>query len=132
MNGAAEPFILQPLSVGNGPAVKDFFLFLETWSNRNLESKASHAELSSRPGWLVTTRADVLLFYFLDAGAVVAVPAFRLQRWAFGSGEQAGVYAWPEKRQGAHAQRNDTWGRCVPIEVVEREVGARRISLQQI
>ncbi len=107
-------------------------LFLETWSNRNLEDKASHAERGTTPGWLVTTRADVLLFYFLDTDSAVALPVFRLKRWAFGSGEHGGVYAWPERRQRAYSQANDTWGRCVPVEVVEREVGAKRLSVRQM
>jgi hypothetical protein len=49
-------------------------LFLETWSNRNLESKATHAELGSTPGWLIKTRADMLLYYFLDGDNLVTVP----------------------------------------------------------
>ncbi len=107
-------------------------LFLETWSNRNLESKASHAELGCNPGWMFSTRADLLLSHFLDTDDLVIVPMFRLKRWAFGSGEEGGVYAWPEKRQGRYAQANDSWGRCVPVDVIEREVGARRLHVRQL
>ncbi len=63
-------------------------LFLETWSKRNLEDKASHAELGSAPGWLLKTRADLLLYYFLDTDDLVTLPVFRLKQWAFGSGEE--------------------------------------------
>jgi hypothetical protein len=107
-------------------------LFLETWSNRNLDDKASHAERGSRPGWMVSTRADLLASYFLDTDDLVVVPLFRLKRWAFGSGEEGGIYAWPEKRQARYAQANDTWGRCVPVEVLEREVGAKRMHVLQM
>jgi hypothetical protein len=107
-------------------------LFLETWSNRNLDNKASHAERGSAPGWLVTTRADLLLFYFLDSDDLVVAPTFRLKRWAFGSGEDGGVYGWPERRQRRYDQPNDTWGRVVPVDVLEREVGARRLHVRQM
>ncbi len=107
-------------------------LFLETWSNRNLDDKASHAKRGSNPGWLLSSRADLLLYYFLDTDDLVVVPVFRLKRWAFGSGEQGGVYQWPERRQGRYPQQNDTWGRLVPVEVIEREVGARRLHVQQM
>jgi hypothetical protein len=106
-------------------------LFLETWSNRNLDDKASHAERGCNPGWLLSTRADLLLNYFLDTDELVVVPVFRLKRWAFGSGEDGGIYAWPEKRQGRYLQANDTWGRCVPVDVIEREVGAKRLHVRQ-
>jgi hypothetical protein len=101
-------------------------LFLETWSNRNLESKAAHAQRGATPGWLVTSRADVLLYFFLDVQSGVLVPVFRLKRWAFAAGA---IYEWPELRQARYMQANDTWGRCVPVDVIEREVGARRISI---
>ncbi len=107
-------------------------LFLETWSNRNLEDRASHHERGSTPGWLVTSRADLLLFYFLDTDDLITVSMLRLKRWAFGSGPQGGVYAWPEKQQFRYGQRNDTWGRCVPVEHLEREVGARRAHVRQM
>lgn len=107
-------------------------LFLEAWSNRNLEDKASHAERGCNPGWLLSTGADLLMSYFLDTDDLVVVAMFRLKRWAFGSEDEGGVYAWPEKRQGRYAQRNDSWGRCVPVDVIEREVGAKRLHVRQM
>jgi hypothetical protein len=107
-------------------------LFLETWSNRNLDDQHAHFEHGSTPGWLVTSRADLLLFYFLDTDDLVTAPLLRLKRWAFGSGPQGGVYAWPEKLQGRYGQANDTWGRCVPVDHLEREVGARRTQVRQL
>jgi hypothetical protein len=66
-------------------------LFLETWSNRNLDDKASHAERGCNPGWMFSTRADLLMSYFVDTDDLVVVPMFRLKRWAFGSGEAPGA-----------------------------------------
>jgi hypothetical protein len=86
-------------------------LFLETWSNRNLESKASHAEHGSD---------------------LVTLPVFRLKQWAFGSGEEGGIYRFPEKRQGRYMQANDSWGRCVPVDVLEQETGAKRAKVRQM
>jgi hypothetical protein len=106
-------------------------LFLETWSNRNLEDRVSHAEHGSAPGWLLRIRADALLYYFLDTDDLVTVPVFRLKQWAFGSGEEGGIYRFPERRQGRYAQANDSWGRCVPVDVLEREVGAKRAKVRQ-
>ena len=107
-------------------------LFLETWSNRNLESKATHAELGSTPGWLIKTRADMLLYYFLDSDDLVTLPVFRLKQWAFGSGDEGGIYRFREKRQGRYAQANDSWGRCVPVDVLEQEIGAKRAKVRQM
>jgi hypothetical protein len=107
-------------------------LFLQTWSNLNLDDRDAHAEHGSTPGWLVTSRADVLLFYFLDTDDLVTVPLLRLKRWAFGSGPQGGVYAWPEKPQGRYGQPNDSWGRCVPVGHLEGAVGARRTQVRQL
>src|ERR1043166_1316452 len=35
-------------------------LFLETWSNRNLEDRQSHARRGCNPGWLYKLNADLL------------------------------------------------------------------------
>ena len=107
-------------------------LFLEVWSNRNLDDRGSHIERGSTPGWLVTCRADVVGFHFLDADTVLFLPLFRLQQWAFGVGDQPGrIYAFPERTQRRYAQRNDTWGRIVPVDVLAAEVGMKREALRQ-
>ncbi len=90
---------------------------LEVWSNKNLDSQASHVERGSTPGWLITCRADVVGFHFLDADTALFLPLFRLQQWAFGTGDQGGrIYDFPERRQRRYVQRNDSWGRIVPVE----------------
>lgn len=107
-------------------------LFLETWSNRNLEDRASHVERGSTPGWMLTCRADVIGFHFLEADTVLFLPLFRLQQWAYGAGDQPGrLYDFPERCQRRYAQPNDSWGRIVPVEVLAREVGMKRASLRQ-
>jgi hypothetical protein len=107
-------------------------LFLELWSNKNLDDRASHVERGSTPGWLVTCRADVIGFHFLDVDTVLFLPLFRLQQWAFGVGDRPGrVYDFPERCQRRYAQRNDTWGRIVPVDVLAREVGMKRAALAQ-
>lgn len=107
-------------------------LFLETWSNRNLENRASHVERGSTPGWLISCRADVIGFHFLDADTVLFLPLFQLQRWAFGTGDQPGrIYDFPELRQRRYFQPNESLGRLVPVEVLAREIGIERASLRQ-
>jgi hypothetical protein len=99
-------------------------LFLETWSNRNLEDKVGHASHGSNPGWLFHTRADVLLYYFLDTDDLYAVSVFALKRWCFGYADKpAQIYQWEEVPQKKYSQMNDTHGRCVPIERLQRDLG---------
>ena len=108
-------------------------LFLETFSNKNLERAENHSGRGSRAGWLVTQGADILLYHRLQFDELLAIPLFRLKRWAFGhSNGEANIYRFPERKQGRFAQLNDTWGRCVPISIVERDVGLRRFSVRQL
>jgi hypothetical protein len=110
-------------------------LFLETWSNRNLESRESHIERGSTPGWMLKLRADLLLYYFLDSDRLYVFDLFRLQRWAFGhkaSARDGQIYRFPEKLQGRWQQLNDTWGRCVPLTVLRDEVGYRLVNPRQL
>ena len=75
---------------------------------------------------------DVLGFHFIDADTVLFLPLFRLQQWAFGIGEAPGrIYDFPERQQRRYVQRNDSWGRVVPIETLAREVGMKRAGLRQ-
>lgn len=106
-------------------------LFLETFSNRNLESRASHAERGQNPGWMFKIKSDLLLYYFLDRDWLYTLDVFELKRWFFGSGDKAGAFgsgAYREKRQGRFVQMNDTWGLCVPLRILRDELpkGAMR------
>jgi hypothetical protein len=66
-------------------------LFLELWSNKNLDDRASHVDRGSTPGWLITCRADLIGFHFLDDDTVLFPPLFRLRQWAFGGSLGASV-----------------------------------------
>lgn len=104
-------------------------LFLETWSNRNLERAADHAERGCNPGWLVKQTADLLLYHFLDSDTVYLISLFRLKQWSFGSGDSAGrIFSFPEVAQRKYDQLNDTRGRIVPIDVLTRELPAKSIK----
>lgn len=97
-------------------------LFLEIWSNRNLEDRVSHAKVGSNPGWMIKLRADLLLYHFINNDELYVIDFFRLKRWAF---RDRRIFSFPERGETQSSQRNDTWGRCVPIETLVREVGAK-------
>ena len=94
-------------------------LFLETWSNLNLADREAHAERGSTPGWLVASRADLLMVYFLDSDDLVTVPLRRLKRWTSGFGPHGSINARCEAQQRRYEQRNDSWGRLVPAAFLE-------------
>ncbi len=88
-------------------------LFLETWSNRS----------RWRRGWLDKCEADELWYYFLDEKELYICNIGNLKQWAFGSGDEAGrIYDFKEACQRKREQKNDTWGRCVPIDVLQAEL----------
>lgn len=106
-------------------------LFLETWSNKNLNCSKSHAERGCNPGWLWKIRSDLLLYYFIDRDILYSLDVFELKRWAFGYGKRG-----DEKRGRLHEhaevlvrddQMNDTWGRPVPVDVLYRQLPAGAI-----
>jgi len=85
-------------------------LFLETWSNL--------PELT--PGWMLTSRADDLLYYFADVKTLYSIKLRRLQEWAFGIGEKEGhIYKYREVAQAKYQQINFTRGRLVPLHALE-------------
>lgn len=112
--------------------------FLETWSNRNLDSPASHAERGSNRGWLEKLRSDLLWYYFIDADRLYIFNLLKVKRWAFGYTDDDGnarparIYGFKEKPQGAYSQMNDTHGRIVPVDLLVRECGARLVYPKQI
>lgn len=90
-------------------------LFLETWSNLS----------RFKPGWMVTLQADLLLYHFLQSDELFVIEYQKLKSWAF---RERRIYSFPERAQSKRAQLNDTWGRCVPIETIEKEVGLQRFQ----
>ncbi len=114
-------------------------LYLETWSNRNLSDKESHADRGMNPGWLIHCRADVLLYYFLDTDDLFTINLFRLKRWAFGFWDgthsvPGRIYDFEELVQRKHAQKNETCGRIVPISRLKAELGGamRQCKVRQV
>lgn len=123
-------------------------LFVETWSNRNLEDPQSHADRGSNLGWIWKSRADLLFYHFLDADALYVVNLFHLKRWAFRDpsklrGERVNgradfmvgrLFDFPERGQSKYNQLNDTHGRLVPISILAAELPAppHRTTIAQL
>lgn len=96
-------------------------LYLEVWSNL--------PELT--PGWMVTSRADFLGYYFLDVQRLYIGRMRQIQQWAFGAdGKPGQIYRFPERMQGKYSQLNLTTGRCVPIVELERARLIKEYSLE--
>jgi hypothetical protein len=93
--------------------------FLELFSNRKWGT----------PGWMVTLQSDLLFYYFLDTDRLYVMNLPRLQCWAFSDGQ---LWRHPQKRQNKYAQLNDTWGACVPIKRIQREVGFKVLHPTQL
>lgn len=84
-------------------------LFLETWSNRHRFTV----------GWMFTLNADLLLYHFLREDELYKIPFAKLRKWAFHDNR---IFSFPERKAQKYDQLNDTWGRCVPISVLSREL----------
>lgn len=83
--------------------------FLEVWSNR----------ARFTPGWMFTLKTDLLLYHFVEDDELYAIPFERLRKWAF---HDLRIWSFPERKQAKYDQINDTWGRCVQIEVLAKEL----------
>lgn len=89
--------------------------FIETWSNKTFGRQ--------KPGWMVTLKADWLLYYFLDENSLYMIPVPSLWRWLFGDESNAGSIAnYRSVKQGKVEQKNVTCGHLVPIGHVYRHV----------
>lgn len=127
-------------------------LFLETWSNRNLDDLPNRHVGGRKPGWLLTLNADLLFYHFINQDKLVVANLPALQRWAFCApsrnmsepinqrGERARLqgrlWDFRETEQKSYHQKNDTRGRPVPIATLLAEVkpqpkvmSVRQISL---
>ena len=94
--------------------------FLETWSNRKWFT----------PGWMYTTDCDRLWYFFLKERKLYSIDFGRLRQWAFWLKDGRGpFYSYKEKKQKEYEQNNDTWGRCVPIDVIREAIGFERECL---
>jgi hypothetical protein len=91
--------------------------FLEIFSNKSADRP--------KPGWMMTCASDQLWYYFLAEDALHIINRRRLYNWAFGEGADAPgrIGGFPLRAQQQREQLNLTVGACVPIAVVEAEVG---------
>lgn len=109
-------FIVQQITSSYGIELKSELgftgnFYFEIWSNRERLT----------PGWMITSRADSLFNFFVDNRELYIIDLPILQKWAFGSERNDGaIYRFPEKPQCKYDQLNDTWGRVVPIAVIEK------------
>lgn len=91
--------------------------FLEEWSNRSLFTR----------GWLDKLDSCFLLYHFIESDELYIIPFPKLRWWCFIARNSLGfpgrMYDFASKEQQEYDQPNDTWGRCVPIEVIMGEVG---------
>lgn len=87
-------------------------LFIEEWSNRS----------QLKRGWFEKLDTDWLLYYFLDRDLLYILNFQQLRRWAYlGDGEPR-LHQFNLRKQGRYGQLNDTWGRCVPVKVLCKEL----------
>ena len=89
-------------------------IYLETWSNR--------PELTF--GWLWTSRAHWLMYYFVDNGHLYVFDMRALQSWAV----EGAIYQYAEKPQTRYDQLNYTYGRVVPI----ADIKAAGVSMKML
>lgn len=108
-------------------------LFLEAFSNRNLEDRRNHYERGINPGWMFKLTASLLLYHLLAPDKLFVFDFFKLRRWAFGYGATRGrIWTHDLCKQKEHDQLNDTWGWCVPTDVLGHEVGYRLLNPLQL
>lgn len=91
-------------------------LFLETWSNKEFGRQ--------KVGWMMTSKADWLLYYFLDTKTLYMIPFKRLWNWFFGDDKFFGF--GPQLRQvqqGKAEQLNKTCGVLTPTGDLYRHIG---------
>lgn len=110
-------------------------LFLEVWSNRNLNDRDNHARLGSNPGWMFKLQSDLLFYYFCDVDRLIVLDMFALKRWAFGfNGREPRIQEFRFVQQGKRTQPNDTCGYLVPVNIlrVELETPVRVLNVAQL
>lgn len=77
-------------------------IFPERWSNRS----------TGRDGWLITSRATLLFYLFLDRRIMYLIDMEKLQEWH----KSGDMDRFRMAKQEKHIQHNDTRGLIVPID----------------
>jgi hypothetical protein len=123
-------------------------VFIETWSNRNLDD-VRNRDVGRKPGWFLTLSADLLFYHFVKQDRLVTFNLPALQRWGFCQESRnwsepndqnertrlnGRIFDFRETRQKQWDQKNDTWGRPVPVATLIREVKPtpKIFSVQQL
>lgn len=98
--------------------------FLEFWSNRKRFA----------PGWMWSLDTDLLFYYFLDNDELYIINFRKLKRWFWwhDNGQVPNFTRFKTRPQSKYDQLNDTWGTCVPIDVIGREVGFKFFNPQSL
>lgn len=81
--------------------------FLEVWSNRKRNT----------PGWMETTRCDILLCHYLSNDSLYGFHFSQLREWFSEHGQQ-----YPLVEQRRYSQLNDTWGRLVRLRDIPKSI----------
>ena len=112
----------------------------EAWSNLNLANYPSYLQRGHTPGWMVTSRAMSLAYYWPKSDRLALIDLFEFQRWALQPthGDVPNIERHQLNRYGEvkpqfpyyrpHAdQLNQTWIRWVPLPVLQRELTRKPI-----
>lgn len=90
-------------------------LILELWSNKKWFT----------PGWMYTSHARYLFYFFTDNKILYVIDFISLKQWFFGAdGKRGAMYRFPEVTQKKRSQANDTWGALVDVEVLKSKLGS--------
>jgi hypothetical protein len=123
LNKESDPERVWGIEIKTEAENKHGNLFIETWSNRKRFT----------PGWIYMLNTDILLYYFQKEKYLLSIPFMNLKRWAFiestGWELPGRLWEFPEKPQAKYKQLNDTWGRCVPIEIIRAEIKIKEYLL---
>jgi hypothetical protein len=104
-------------------------LFLEFWSNGSRFTF----------GWMAYSEADLLFYHFIDSDELYIADMQNLKRWFwFGIGpkrrsgssvaHRPAYLRFEAKKQRTYDQKNDTWGCCAPISVIDKEVRLKKVN----
>lgn len=85
-------------------------VFIETWSNRKWFAS----------GWLFTSKADYILYHFLDSEVCYVISMRGLKTFCHitespKTKKPGRLLDYPEVPQKKYDQLNDTWGRLIPV-----------------
>ena len=81
--------------------------FMETWSHKKI----------GRKGWFRTCKAEYLLYIFKDTGNFYKMTFDEIRDFVSDN-----TWRYREVLQQKHKQENDTWGYCIPINTLRKQL----------